>query len=177
MASGYQIDRVVVDGANQGAINSYTFRNVTAGHSITAYFKVSAAKTYPLTVAGSFAPAAGTGNYAAGTNVTINAGTVPGYIFTGWITSDGRSFANAVTTLTMPAYALTISASWAPSGSITPVTQVTTTNLKGTQLTSWDAIAAKLDTLTVKNLNKTSSAILNVTSPAASCFLLSVISF
>lgn len=170
-ASGYQIDRVVVDGANQGAINSYTFRNVTAGHTITAYFKVSAVKTYPLTVAGSFAPAAGTGNYAAGTNVTINAGTVPGYIFTGWITSDGRSFANAVTTLTMPAYALNITASWAPSGSITPVTQVTTTNLKGTQLTSWDAIAAKLDTLTVKNLNKTSSAVLNVTSPAASCYI------
>jgi len=36
--SGYQISAVTVDGANQGAIASYTFNNVTASHSISATF-------------------------------------------------------------------------------------------------------------------------------------------
>jgi hypothetical protein len=36
----YAIDRVVVDGVDQGPITSYTFKNVNAnGHSIVAYFK------------------------------------------------------------------------------------------------------------------------------------------
>ena len=170
-ANGYQVDKVVVDGANQGAITSYTFQNVTSGHSITAYFRAAAAKTYPLTVTGSFAPSPGSGYYAAGTTVTINAGTVPGYAFTGWTTSDGRHFANSSVTLTMPAYALNITAAWTPAGNIMPIQQVTTTNLKGAQLTNWNDIAAKLDTLTVKNLNKASSCILNVTSPAAACYV------
>ncbi|MEG0090585.1 MAG: S-layer homology domain-containing protein, partial [Oscillospiraceae bacterium] len=37
-SSGYSISSVTVDGANQGAISSYTFSNVQAPHTITAAF-------------------------------------------------------------------------------------------------------------------------------------------
>lgn len=40
--SGYQIDRVLVDGYSVGAVSSYTFNNVTTAHTIKAVFK----KTY-----------------------------------------------------------------------------------------------------------------------------------
>jgi hypothetical protein len=36
--ASYNISRVVVDGVSKGAISSYTFANVTTGHTITAYF-------------------------------------------------------------------------------------------------------------------------------------------
>jgi YD repeat-containing protein len=36
---GYVIESVYVDGASQGAINSRTFSNITANHTIIAYFK------------------------------------------------------------------------------------------------------------------------------------------
>jgi len=35
---GHNLDSVVVDGANQGVITSYTFYNVSANHTIKAYF-------------------------------------------------------------------------------------------------------------------------------------------
>jgi hypothetical protein len=38
--TGYHIDSVIVDGANQGAIASYTFSNVTANHTIRAVFAI-----------------------------------------------------------------------------------------------------------------------------------------
>jgi phospholipid N-methyltransferase len=38
-AAGYQVRSVIVDGANRGAITSYTFTNITANHTINAYFK------------------------------------------------------------------------------------------------------------------------------------------
>lgn len=37
-SSGYSISQVTVDGANQGALSSYTFTNVTANHTISATF-------------------------------------------------------------------------------------------------------------------------------------------
>ena len=39
-ATGYLIDTVTVDGANQGAPGTYTFTNVTASHTISATFKL-----------------------------------------------------------------------------------------------------------------------------------------
>ena len=36
--SGYKIWFVVIDGSNYGALTSYTFTNVTAKHTIKAYF-------------------------------------------------------------------------------------------------------------------------------------------
>jgi uncharacterized repeat protein (TIGR02543 family) len=37
--NGYQVDVVTVDGVSQGSITSYTFNNVTVGHTISATFK------------------------------------------------------------------------------------------------------------------------------------------
>jgi hypothetical protein len=37
--AGYQVRSVIVDGANRGAITSYTFTNITANHTINAYFR------------------------------------------------------------------------------------------------------------------------------------------
>ncbi len=38
--AGYQVRSVIVDGANKGSITSYTFTNITANHTINAYFKI-----------------------------------------------------------------------------------------------------------------------------------------
>jgi len=38
--NGYEVDQVVVNGSNQGAITSYTFDNVVANHTISATFKL-----------------------------------------------------------------------------------------------------------------------------------------
>lgn len=35
---GYKIDRVIVDGVNQGSVNMYTFHDVQADHTLHAYF-------------------------------------------------------------------------------------------------------------------------------------------
>ncbi|WP_279341236.1 PKD domain-containing protein [Geothrix mesophila] len=40
-SAGYIISSVTVDGVNQGALSSYTFSNVTAGHTIAAAFAAS----------------------------------------------------------------------------------------------------------------------------------------
>src|SRR5207247_7218163 len=39
--AGYNISDVVVDGASVGAVSSYAFNNVTAGHSIIASFTIN----------------------------------------------------------------------------------------------------------------------------------------
>lgn len=55
------------------------------------------------------------GSYAAGTAVSIDAGTKPGYTFSGWTATGGGTFAgasSAATTYTMPGCAATITANW-----------------------------------------------------------------
>jgi hypothetical protein len=47
--SGYGISNVLVDGANQGAISTYTFTNVTSNHTISASFALTGADTVPPT--------------------------------------------------------------------------------------------------------------------------------
>jgi hypothetical protein len=37
--TGYSINRVTVDGVSVGPVSSYTFRNVVANHTISAYFE------------------------------------------------------------------------------------------------------------------------------------------
>jgi len=56
-------------------------------------------------------------NQAAGTNVSINAGTNPGYNFVDWTSNPSVTFANpnsAATTFEMPGSAVTITANWTP---------------------------------------------------------------
>jgi len=67
-SAGYVIGAVSVDGLNQGALNTFTFTNVTANHTITASFTASAGSSLSETFD------AGTkGAYATGT-ITLTTG-------------------------------------------------------------------------------------------------------
>ena len=75
---------------------------------------------YSVTVNGSYAQTTGTGSYAEGATVAIDAGTRSGYTFDGWTSSDGVTFANAgiaQTTFTMPDKAVTVTANWTKKSS------------------------------------------------------------
>ncbi|MEG2053745.1 MAG: carboxypeptidase regulatory-like domain-containing protein, partial [Oscillospiraceae bacterium] len=73
-------------------------------------------KTYDVTITG----ASGTGKYAAGDVVTINAGSKSGYTFDSWtVNAGGVTLANAnsaTTTFVMPAGAVTLTANWTYTG-------------------------------------------------------------
>ena len=73
---GYHVADVLVDGVSQGALTSYTFTNVTAGHTISATFAIN---TYTITATaganGSIAPAGDTGVNSGGTSPTRSAPT------------------------------------------------------------------------------------------------------
>ncbi len=77
--SGYHIADVVVDGVSQGTIPSYTFTNVTAGHTISVTF---ASDTYTITASagpnGSITPSGAVSvNY--GSDQTFTIAPDPGY--------------------------------------------------------------------------------------------------
>ena len=57
-ASGYHVADVLVDGVSKGAVTTYTFSNVTAGHTIVASFAVNARYTIVATagLGGSISP-------------------------------------------------------------------------------------------------------------------------
>ena len=70
--------------------------------------------SYTLTVEGSYADVSGAGEHEEGEQVTIDAGTRPGYRFAGWTTTSG-TIANpsaSRTTFTMPDEAAVVTASW-----------------------------------------------------------------
>lgn len=73
---------------------------------------------YAVTVNGSYADASGEGKYAAGSVVTVRAGSRSGYTFNGW-TSSGIKFDDASaaeTTFTMPEGSVTVTANWTRDG-------------------------------------------------------------
>ena len=74
--TGYQVADVLVDGADQGAITSYTFSNVTATHTISATFAID---TYTITATagsnGSISPTNATVNYGGSQTFTISPNT------------------------------------------------------------------------------------------------------
>ncbi|EHQ88486.1 InlB B-repeat-containing protein [Desulfosporosinus youngiae] len=93
----------------------------TAGAPTTFVF--TAPSTYTLTVNmdGGNSGITG-GNYIAGAEVAIDAGTKAGYTFSGWTTSNGGTFANATLTstiFTMPANEVTITAQWTENAATT----------------------------------------------------------
>ncbi len=88
-ASGYKVANVLVDGSSVGAVNSYTFSNVRASHTIQASFTQSVS-SYTLTVT-----KAGTGSgtvtknppgstFAHGTVVTLTPKAAGKSTFSGW---------------------------------------------------------------------------------------------
>lgn len=106
------------DKASALALNGSPFTAETAVTDLvrgTKYFHSEPCSIYTVTVNDSYAQTTGAGNYAEGATVAIDAGTRSGYTFDGWTSADGVTFANAgsaQTTFTMPANAVTITASW-----------------------------------------------------------------
>lgn len=73
---------------------------------------------YAVTVNGSYADASGEGKYAAGSIVTVRAGSRSGYTFNGWTSSGIRvdDASAAETTFTMPEGSVTVTANWTRDG-------------------------------------------------------------
>ncbi|HLF14942.1 MAG TPA: hypothetical protein VI932_08660, partial [Bacteroidota bacterium] len=98
--TGYHIDSVVVDGVNQGAVASYDFTNVTANHTIAAYFSINVHTiTATASTGGNISPSGAVNvNYGSNQSFSVtpntgyhidsvvvdgaNQGTVAGYDFT-----------------------------------------------------------------------------------------------
>ncbi|WP_419822860.1 S-layer homology domain-containing protein [Anoxybacterium hadale] len=93
-----------------------TFTMPDSAVTITAtWTEVQTPVSYLLQVEGGGDGSTESGDYAAGTVVSISAGTKNGYTFSGWTTSGGGVFDNRTlsnTTFTMPDSAVTITAAW-----------------------------------------------------------------
>jgi hypothetical protein len=119
--AGYEVRSVIVDGANKGAVTTFTFTNIRTNHTIDAYFKVI---TYAITATtdanGTISPSGTTiVNIGAGQTYTItprpgyhiadvlvdgaSAGAVGTYVFTN-VTS---SHTIAATFAENPTYSIT----------------------------------------------------------------------
>jgi len=72
--AGFQIDNVLVDGSLVGPVNTYTFSNIAANHTIYVTFSAIAAGTPPTTPPGEVAGAATESNGNTGTGDTGNVG-------------------------------------------------------------------------------------------------------
>ena len=74
---------------------------------------------YAVTVNGSYADVSGAGSYAAGSVVTVRAGSRSGYTFNGWTSGSNVVFDDpnaAETTFTMPDGSVTVTANWSRDG-------------------------------------------------------------
>jgi len=113
-ATGYHVADVQVDGGSVGAVSTYTFSNVTAGHTISATFAIN---MYTITASagtgGSTTPSGPvTVNFGANQSFTI--GSNFGYVLAG-VLVDGTSVgALASYTFTNVVANHTIAASFAP---------------------------------------------------------------
>ena len=111
------------DEASALTLNGSPFTAETAVTDLvrgTKYFHSEPCSIYTVTVNDSYAQTTGTGNYAEGATVAIDAGTRSGYTFDGWTSADGVTFANAgsaQTTFTMPDKAVTVTANWTKKSS------------------------------------------------------------
>jgi predicted ester cyclase len=116
---GYQVSGVIVDGDQAGAITSYTFTNVSANHTINAYFKVATfTLTASATTGGSISPAS-TSTVNRGASQTYTITPAAGYTTTD-VQVDGSSVgAVAAYTFTNVTANHTIAATFAANSSYT----------------------------------------------------------
>jgi hypothetical protein len=121
--SGYHFVSWTISGAvitDGNTANPATFTMPANAVTLTATFAQNTAPTYALTVISG----SGSGNYAAGAQVTITANLAPsGKVFDKWISANGGSFANAnsvSTTFIMPGNAATVTATYkdVPAGAV-----------------------------------------------------------
>ncbi|MCE9666677.1 hypothetical protein LY474_02525 [Myxococcus stipitatus] len=132
-ASGYVFDRWTGATVTSATSSTTTLTMPAAATTVTATYKLAPSTTYVLTVNGG----SGDGSYAAGTQVTITADApVSGYVFDQWTGASVASATSATTTLTMPAAAATVTATYKLSGST------------GVSITTEDQLIGRLTTAT-----------------------------
>lgn len=140
-ASGYKVTDVTVDGVSKGAVNSYTFSNVTANHTISASFTVN---SYTITASagtgGSITPS-GTTTVSGGGSQSYTIAPATGYKIAD-IKVDGVSV-GALSSYTFSNVTANhaIAASFALQSGVT----VFATNAGGSAYTGGDGIAYKAD--------------------------------
>lgn len=136
-STGYHFLDLEVDNVSVDSTTSYTFSNVTADHTIDAFFEIN---TYTLTVdtvgSGTVSANPSQSTYDHGTDVELTATPSTGYSFDGW-SGDASGTTNPLTvtitsdmsitaTFTINVYTITASAS--AGGSITPNGAVSVTH-------------------------------------------------
>jgi len=176
--TGYHVDSVVVDGTNEGAITSRNFTNVTANHTITAWFSIDIFTiTATAGTGGSISPAGGVNvSYGANQSFTISPDT--GYhvdsvvvdgINEGAITS--RNFTNVTANHTITAYfsidVFTITASVAGNGSISPSGAVNVNYGSGQAFSITPNTGYHIDSVVVDGVNEGAPANRNFTNVTA----------
>jgi hypothetical protein len=116
--SGFTVASVTVDGANQGAVTSFTFSNVTANHTISAAFQATTT-THTIT-----ASAGSGGSISPSGSVIVNSGSSQSFTITpnsgfavSSVTVDGAS-QGAVTSFTFS----NVTADHTISAAFTPIT-------------------------------------------------------
>lgn len=113
-----------VSGVLRGADNTgvlFLSAKDSAGNESTRQLALITRQTrYAVTVNGSYAAQnSGAGNYAAGSVVTVRAGSRSGYTFNGWTSGSNVVFGDvnaAETTFTMPDGNVTVTANWSRDG-------------------------------------------------------------
>ena len=113
-----------VSGVLRGADNTgvlFLSAKDSAGNESTRQLALITRQTrYAVTVNGSYAAQnSGAGNYAAGSVVTVRAGSRSGYTFNGWTSGSNVVFGDvnaAETTFTMPDGSVTVTANWLRDG-------------------------------------------------------------
>ena len=133
--TGFVVQNVLVDGASQGAIATFTFTNVTATHTISATFTAATGCIAP-TLSASISNVLCRGGSSGAINVTTSGGTAPfTYAWIGpnsfaattedvaglaagsyriTITATGGCTATALYTVSQPAGTLVTAATWSP---------------------------------------------------------------
>ena len=115
--------RFTVSGVLRGADNTgvlfLSARDSAGNESAQQLALITRQTRYAVTVNGSYADVSGAGSYAAGSVVTVRAGSRSGYTFDGWTSGSNVVFDDpsaAETIFTMPDGSVTVTANWSRDG-------------------------------------------------------------
>ena len=171
-AAHYHVADVLVDGSSVGAVSSYDFTHVTAGHTISASFAID---TFAAIYDSQGGTAVASGSYSFGGSFALaSAPTRSGYVFNGWfVASSGGS---VLTSPYAPGLAadITLYAQWtliptistvaAVTGSSGPLPGTNTVTLTGTGYTGTASVT--IDGQPCTNIVITSDTQITCTVPA-----------
>ena len=115
--------RFTVSGVLRGADNTgvlfLSARDSAGNESAQQLALITRQTRYAVTVNGSYVDVSGAGSYAAGSVVTVRAGSRSGYTFNGWTSGSNVVFDDpsaAETAFTMPEGSVTVTANWSRDG-------------------------------------------------------------